>query len=169
MDAATAVLLASSFATAGWIYSARRARHLSRKQHTVNVILQTSFSKEYREISEHLSPIIKQGKVEQFDGNGEKDFRWLANHLEFIAAGIRNGDLDEKLVRDCFRTQIVVLFDRCSCYIYTLRNSRSRQSIYEHLEWLQRRWETKPPKWWQKLFENIINRPFPSSRADPHH
>jgi hypothetical protein len=156
MDATTAVLLASSFATVGWFYTARRTRRLSTKQHTVNVILQTSFSKEFREISERLSPIIKQGKVEKFDANGEKDFRWLANHLEFIAAGVRNGDLDEELVRDCFRTQVVVFFDRCSSYIYTLRNSH-------------RRWETKPPKWWQKLIEYIINRPFQSTRVNPHH
>ncbi|MGO8839599.1 MAG: DUF4760 domain-containing protein [Methyloceanibacter sp.] len=85
-----------------------------------------------------------------------------------MAAGLRNGDFDENLVRDSERGTILSLVNACEKLIWKLRDERKRQSIYEHLEWLRRRWETKPPSWWQRLIEWCISRPLPGRKYDPH-
>ncbi len=69
--------------------------------------------------------------------------RRVLNHYEFIAAGLRNGDFDEPLVKDTERSTIVNLYSGSKKYIWTLRNDRNRMSLYEHLEWLHARWDRR--------------------------
>ena len=88
---------------------------------------------------------------------------WL-NHYEFIAAGIRNGDLDETLIRDSERGTILTIYECAVDYIDSLRNTRRRRAIYEHLEWLHRRWESHPPGIMRRLAEYCRGRPFKGRR-----
>src|SRR6202022_1245173 len=43
-----AVLVAAALATIGGVWTARRARNIARKQHTINVILQGLYNSDYR-------------------------------------------------------------------------------------------------------------------------
>jgi hypothetical protein len=95
-------------------------------------------------------------------------FRQVANHYEFISAGLRNGDFDERMVRDSERSSIVALFAKSEQYIRRLRDSRARGAIYEHLEWLHDRWERKRPSLIQRSIEWCIGRPLPGKRANTH-
>ena len=81
---------------------------------------------------------------------------------------MRNGDFDERLVRDSQRSAILVLFETAKSMIWTLRNDRSRMSLYEHLEWLHRRWQARPPRRRQIIWEALLGRPFSGSRHNPH-
>jgi hypothetical protein len=58
MDSPTAILIGAGLATCGWLYGARRARTLPRKQHTVNVMLQAAFNQSYREAEKTLREAI---------------------------------------------------------------------------------------------------------------
>ena len=172
-DTAIAALVGASLATTGWLYTARRARSLSRKQHTVNVMLQASFDADFREASSKIRPYLKAGNCPDDDLTKENDevreaFRRVLNHYEFVAAGLRNGDFDENLVRDSERGAILLLFRACKQLIYKIRDDRSRLSIYEHLEWLNRRWDEKPPGRIQRCFEFVAGRPIPGRRHNPH-
>jgi hypothetical protein len=168
MDSATAVLIGSALATTGWVYTSRRACMLSRKQHTINVLLQAGgFNKEFNVFAGRLASNVREKRGLTFEENADQvAFRTVANYYEFIA-GIRGGEFDENLIRDCLRAPIVQLFTYSSDFIWKLRDNRSRQTIYEHFEWLYLRWEKNPPPLRQKILEYVLNRPLPSRRAKP--
>lgn len=169
MDSSTAVLIASALATTGWLYTARRARTLSKKQHTINAILQSNFNDRFLNSRAEISPHLRAGKCPEDlltggDENMVRSFRNILNHYEFLSAGIRNGDFDERLVKDSERGTFIALFSCCESYIWKLRNSRKRQTIYEHLEWIHDRWETRPPGMITRAIEWMIGRPFYGGR-----
>jgi hypothetical protein len=170
MEATTAVLIGSGFATLGWLYTARRARVLAKKQHTINVMLQTSLNDRFLEAKTKIAPSLRQltcpeDVINRKDEELRSHFRLILNHYEFIAAGLRNGDLHERLVRDSERSTIVMLFKSCKKYIWACRDDRSRMSMYEHLEWLYIRWEERPPNLVRRVLEAVALRPFPGRRA----
>lgn len=169
MATETAILIGAALATLGWLHTGRRQRLLARKQHTINIMLQASFNKEFREALAEIAPYIKEGKCpDLFEDQNEslrKSMKMALNHYEFVAAGIRGGDIDEKLLKDSERGTIVTLSKTCEKFIYGLRSSRHRQSVYEHLEWLQARWEGPPTRGWQRIIETFRARPFEGERA----
>ena len=166
MDPAIAVLVSAGLATTGWLYTARRARMLSRKQHTVNVMLQASFNKDFQDCISHIRPfILERNLSSSLDDPVLQDaIRRVLNHYEFIAAGLRNGDFDEQLVLDSQRALILQLWNGSAEYIWALRNSRDRMSLYEHLEWLTARWDDAQPRPFKKLGEQIAGRPWQGAR-----
>lgn len=164
MSTENAILIAAVLATLGWLYTGRRARNLARKQHSMNLLLQASFNNDMRNALHELSPHLRACKIpnveSEQDENILKKLRFLLNHYEFVAAGIRNGDLDEELIRDSERGTILTLFECSKDYIESLRNTRRRRAIYEHLEWLHKRWETHPPNPVVRFAERCRGRPF---------
>lgn len=166
----TAVLIGAGLATCGWLYTARRQRSLSRKQHTINVMLQASLNKEMRDALGAVAPMLRLRQcAPDLPTNEERADLWkavrlLLNHYEFVAAGLRNGDFYERLVKDSERGTIIAIAATCEQLIFQLRDTRARQSTYEHLEWLRTRWEKKPPGWLQRALEWAIGRPLPARR-----
>jgi hypothetical protein len=166
METSTAGLIAAGLATCGWLYAARRARTLSRKQHTITVLLQANFNQDFQS---HIKTIraflIAQNLPANLDDQEDVHLaaRRLLNHYEFIAAGLRNGDFDERLVMDSERSAILRLYQACKPYIWSLRTDRNRMSIYEHLEWLHVRW-TKEVGIFQRFCEWAMQRPFAGKR-----
>ena len=172
MDTSTAALVGAALATCGWLYTARRARTLSRKQHTVTVMLQASLNKEFRDALLVISDAMKNGACPDLEADENKELRFsmrfVTNHYEFVAAGLRNGDFDERLVRDSERGVIVQMFKFFEGHIYSLRKSRDRMTIYENLEWLNVRWTKKVPNKLQKTIEWVRQQPFGGTRVNPH-
>ncbi len=165
MQTTTAILVGAFAATIGWLYTARRARMLSRKQHTITVILNSSSNERFISQRDKIAPHLKNGQCPTLWLNNNNAhlrdaLREVLNQYEFVAAGLRNGDFDEKLLKDSQRATFVRLFERCAKYIWRLRDDRSRMTIYEHLEWLHQRWEKAPPGRVQSLVEFLRGRPF---------
>jgi len=161
----TAILIGAGLATTGWLYAARRARTLAKKQHTINVILQANFNEKFLHSRAAIAPHMKLGKCpdDVLDGTNEElkgHFRDILNHYEFVSAGLRNGDFDEKLIKDSEKSTYVNLYACTEKYIWSLRDNRNRMSIYEHLEWVHRRWGTNPPNLPSRSVEWIRGRPF---------
>lgn len=164
MSPSIAILIGAALATTGWLYTARRARTLSKKQHTINLMIQASFNKEFLEARNALAPYLKDCCFPEDVIKGENDelkarFRAILNHYEFVSAGIRNGDLDERLLKDSERSSCTMLYKCCENYIWNLRDSRDRLTLYEHLEWLYERWEKSPPGWFQLSWEKVFDAP----------
>jgi hypothetical protein len=172
MESETVALIGIGFATTGWIYNSRRARQIARKQHTINIILQATFNSDFRKsvrlISHHLKDRYCPPNVLESDDIEIRDaYRFILNHYEFLAAGIRNGDLDEQLIIDNERGTILVIYKTCEAMIFSVRNSRERVSLYEHMEWLQKRWlKARSPI--AKAVELVIARPLAGARHNPH-
>lgn len=168
-----AILTGAISATIGWLYTNRRNRALSRKQHTINVMIQAQFNADFRAARNLISPMVRENRcLDRLDVDEPEGFRdaikFLLNHYEFISSGLRNGDFDEQIVKDCERGSVVKLWECCEQGIYGLRTTRARDTIYEHLQWLHKRWEKKPPGFWQRGWERIILRPVPGRKIDPH-
>lgn len=170
MASETAILIGAGLATLGWLYTGRRSRTLAKKQHTFNTLLMAAFNENFQGYLKAAAPHLKKRQAPDFQQVNQEDnyiaFRSLLNHYEFIAAAVRNGDVDEQLLKDSEKTSIIALFQTCHDHIYGLRNSRQRQSAYEHLEWLYDRWTEKPPGWFTRKLEWIIGRPIQGSRND---
>jgi hypothetical protein len=83
----------------------------------------------------------------------------LLNHFEFLAAGLRNGDISEQLLKDSERSTFVGLVEASEAFIHKVRDRRQRRSVFEHIEWLYDRWHASPPTWWQSVVEAAIDRP----------
>lgn len=171
MQPGIAILVAAVLATVGWMFTARRNRTIARKHHTFNVLLTMSFNDVFIEAYETLAPAIKNKKLpKSLDGRSNNDLRnatkIILNHYEFLAAGVRNGDLDEKLLKDSERSMVVHLYEGCGEFIYAVRDNRKRQTINEHLEWLAMRWENNPPNWFQCCLEAFLGRPIQGNRAN---
>ncbi len=161
----TAILIGVVLATLGWLYTARRLRTVMRKQHTFDALLQCTLAKEYQDAINAVRDHIRAGKFPDLEIAENRDLRlhvrFLLNHYEFLAAGIRNGDISEKLLKDSERGTILRLFETAesSSFIAAVRDERKRRTIFEHIEWLYERWHEKPPSWWQRLIEIVYARP----------
>ncbi len=160
-----AILTGAALASIGWIYTARRARTLSKKQHTINVILSANFNNDFLKKREKIAHYVKDKTCPKEIINGQDPdlkavFRDILNHYEFVSAGLRNGDFDEKLIKDSEKSTYISLFECCEDYIWSLRDNRHRMSIYEHLEWLHNRWQVKPPNRFIQICEAIRGKPF---------
>jgi Domain of unknown function (DUF4760) len=162
MDSSVAILVAAGFATAGWLYTARRARSLSRKHHTINVLLTANLNEEFQKCRALVGTNLRAGEIKTplNDQALSVAVRRLLNHYEFVAACIRNGDFDERLVKDTEKSAILALYVGCKDYIWSLRNDRHRMSLYEHLEWLHVRWSDPRRRQIKRFCERVMQRPF---------
>jgi Domain of unknown function (DUF4760) len=159
----TAALVGVAMATLGWLYTCRRNLRLSRKQHTFTALLNTSFAPMYHENMDKIRVPINTRTMPDLDASENAQQRralqFILNYYEFIAAGVRNGDISERLLRDSERGTIVKLFEVSQGYIGSIKTARDRQAVYEHIEWLYKRWHESPPGWWQRVVEWAIQRP----------
>ena len=141
---------------------------MGRKQHTFNVLIAAAFNKDFRDALHALAPHIRAKAFPDLDDPQNIElalhFRLVINHYEFIAAGIRNGDIDEVLVRDSERGTVLSIYEAAVPRIEVLRGARRRRSLCEHLEWLHRRWEARPPGKAHRLCEWARGRPFQGQR-----
>lgn len=137
------VLLAAT----GWITSAIVTIRNSVKQHTINTLLQTRLSATYQENAADARTGIKGHTPEnpaplaKIKGTPETQsaVEYLLNYIEFMAVGIRHGDLHEAVLKDSMRG-IVTRFTAISEeYIVDVRKV-SGPRTFQHLLWLRKRW-----------------------------
>ena len=146
--------------TLGWVYTNRQNRAMSRKQHTFNALLHASFAEGFQNNLAKVTPYLR-GK-EKHGGelpDGSDAIGFMLDHYEFLSAGVRNGDIDEKLLRDGDRGIVVKLYEAFQKRIYASRDRPGREAVYEHLEWLYDRWKRNPPGKVQYFCEWCRGRP----------
>ena len=154
-----AIFIGAGTATIGWVYTARRARTLSRKQHTFNALLQMSMTKEFEDKTAKIRPYVRDNAVPANDHNLNDDVMWLLNYYEFLAAGIRNGDIDEQLLYDSEYGFILAFYEASTDYREGIRKKRQLQDIYAHLDWLYSQWKSNRPNSLQQFVEFVWGRP----------
>lgn len=119
-----------------------------RKQHTVTVLLQsrmsTAFNDRYKAmvkiypITPTITPVQKgdwddSSKVEAIEA-----VKYFLNYYEFIASGVRTGDLDEEYLHMSLSTIVPNLFKLADAYVEHCRAIDT--TVYENLVWLRGRW-----------------------------
>ncbi|MGK8774949.1 DUF4760 domain-containing protein [Burkholderia cenocepacia] len=153
-----------SGAVLGWMVTALVSLHNSIKQHTINTLLQSRLSATYQGLVPVLDatyPTTNEGRTEVKPGDwlsddkGVKDslaaYRYFLNYYEFLAVGIKAGDLHAELLRQSMRGIVCVNVRAARAYISHLRQPEIR--VYANLlelyeQWLQpTRWE-RFVEWW---------------------
>jgi uncharacterized membrane protein (DUF485 family) len=150
------VLLGVIAAVAGWIISAIVTMRNSIRQHTVTTLLSSRLSETYMSQTRlvnarYFSP---SGGLYQLTAAEVKSaapeaqlaaVRYLLNYFEFIAVGIRYGDLDEKLLKNTLRGILCGVYEAAGPLVTQRRQAPAGSSVgrsrtFEHLEWLYARW-----------------------------
>ncbi len=72
--------------------------------------------------------------------------KYVLNYFEFVAIGIRQGDLDEKTLKMSLRGIVATTTNVADIYIKYARgeltetDGQGSAHAYEHLLWLRKRW-----------------------------
>lgn len=139
-------------AVLGWMVSSWVTIRNSIKQHTINTLLQSRLSAHYMGHVDVLNQLFEYFRHKNLDEADIKTDTFLAkkssviyvlNYLEFIAVGVRHGDLHEILLRSTIRRIVVRNYEFFSAYITDRRASDQR--VYEHLTALYIRWKDPSP------------------------
>lgn len=165
-----AVLSAAGFATLGWLVTALNQRALSRKQHTLNLLMQMRHSDLYRTQVKTITDTAPAGlalTTRQFEilkspstiaTDGERAFfravTYVLNYYEFVCAAVCVGDLDAELIRRTIRPHIVTCHDK---FAAPFEPAESR--TYEHLKRVADDWRTSA--------EAGARKEWKAPRADP--
>lgn len=142
--AATGVMAA----VCGWLIAGIITLRNSIKQHTINTLLQSRLSATYMGYADKLSqhymaydarrasnPALRENPTDSADIMA---LRYILNYFEFVAVGIKRGDLDEGTLRDSLRS---ILRKNVTMSMGWIGKERaSNQNLYTHLLWLFDRW-----------------------------
>lgn len=156
--------IAATVATIGWILQRQSSFELSRKQHTLNVLVQMRQSEIFNQHKLHIfseypgSQFIAKDDAKKIysEKNNALNYRinssgrfslplsdsilFVCNYYEFISAGIRQGDLDEELMKKTLRKIIGNSYRKFFHFISSLQE-RDKKNLptnktFEHLTWL---------------------------------
>lgn len=142
--AATGVMAA----VCGWLIAGILTLRNSVKQHTINTLLQSRLSATYMGYADKLSlhymsydarksanPALRESPTDAVDILA---LRYILNYFEFIAVGIKRGDLDEWTLRDSLRS---ILRKNVTMSMDWIAKERvTNPNLYKHLLWLFSRW-----------------------------
>ncbi|MDX6038473.1 DUF4760 domain-containing protein, partial [Acinetobacter baumannii] len=82
--------------------------------------------------------ILEKEHFENLDQKYKDAIHYLLNYLEFVATGIRFGDLDETLMRNMMKTIINTNF---TFFEEVIKDKQVKApTVYEHLTVLHKRW-----------------------------
>lgn len=134
------------FAVSGWLVNAIVTIRNSVKQHTINTLLQSRLSKTYMDEGDKARTALKPFSPDKIapaafiKNHSEKNsVDYVLNYIEFIAVGMRHGDLHEGVLKDSMRSIVLSFTGICSLYIEELR-ARPNSRTFENLIWLRKRW-----------------------------
>lgn len=135
---AVAGFCAISVAAIGWGVSGWIAHRNNRSRYTLDVVAaryaQTAFTDALRGFNEVFKGVaINEATVAALanDPDPEKrkavqGLRYLVNYFEFIAVGVLEGEIDEKIVAKTLRGNLIYIYDRCATYIIDLQRTNPR-------------------------------------------
>ena len=134
------VFLGSVLLTLGWIVTNEVAIQNSRRQHTINTIVQMIHSAQVIQDKQTIKASLPRHDsilttdIVKFDDENNLLLQAVdreLNFLEFIAASIEAGDMDERLTRKCLRTVVLDAVYQYQPYITYWRSGKP--TLWEHL------------------------------------
>lgn len=141
-------ILGPVFVTVGWMLTNEIAIGNSRRQHTISLIVQHAFDPKRLENRGVIKSRLVTYKTRLDnsicpDFGDERDELLVAidielNFYEFLAIGIRNGDLDHNMTRRALRSQFLAFHEQCAEYIAFWQ--KRHPSTWCELSLLYKRW-----------------------------
>ncbi|GAA5631047.1 hypothetical protein Acal02_01666 [Acinetobacter calcoaceticus] len=145
------ILLGTVVAILGWLFPTRANSVAATRSHTIHTLMDSRLSEVYNQkvaLSTEVyvtarnqygdTYVLKKEHFDKLDQKYKDAIHYLLNYLEFVAAGIRFGDLDEILMRNMMKNIINTNF---TFFEEIIKDKQARTStVYEHLTALQKRW-----------------------------
>jgi hypothetical protein len=138
----------------GWLTREFFALRALRKQHTVTVLLQsrlsTAFNEKYKimlakyPVTKGITPVAANDWDDAAKIDAIEAVKYFLNYYEFIAIGIRTGDLDEDFLFLSLGGIVPNLWKLGENYIEFARKKHG--SVFENLEWLKNKWRARAEK-----------------------
>ena len=149
--------VAATLATLGWILQRQLSVNMSRKQHTLNVLTQMRQSELFSTHKHNIFKTYPSSQVipkEDIAGIKEackdpaayitqegkpvyplgESVKYVCNYYEFLASALREGDLDEALLKSSIESHFRAVFEN---FIHFIFDGRSNQATaYDNLVWL---------------------------------
>jgi hypothetical protein len=139
---------AAAFTLTGWLTREFFALRAMRKQHTVTVLLQsrmsTAFNDRYKALTKiyPVTPAVTPVSLGDWNDPAKVEaieaLKYFLNYYEFIAIGVRTGDLDEDYLHLSLSGIVPGLCNMGDAYIQFCRTTD--QNTYKNLLWLKDRW-----------------------------
>ncbi|KJE36651.1 hypothetical protein UF64_02935 [Thalassospira sp. HJ] len=168
--------ITASLATIGWLSQRQVALEISRKQHTLNVLTQMRHSEIFNKHRinifsryPHTHQIPDQDVSQIMDERLNKDnysigddcdkikfplaesIIYVCNYYEFLASAIKEGDLDDALMRETLEDVFKSTYNKLSRIICTYRDSDNE--AFENYYWLvEEHWNKKKKKNFLSVF-----------------
>ncbi len=170
------VLTAAFLAAAGWMITSLVTLRNSVKQHTINTLLTSRLSATYMDNLKAVqaSFMYRGGALMPLTAEEVKNpppsvdlisLGYLLNYFEFIAVGIRHGDLHERVMKSSMRGNVCTIYCIAEELIKSRRNEVKRPNaarVYEHLCWLHERWKDDdqlPPRIKRPAVQSVSPQP----------
>lgn len=135
-------------AICGWLIAGIINLRNSIRQHTISTLLQSRLSATYMKYADDLSrhytdydvrrrsnPALKEMAT---DGVDILALRYILNYFEFIAIGVKRGDLDDDMLRDSLRSILKKNVSMSRPWIKATQIDSP--NTYKNLLWLHDRW-----------------------------
>jgi hypothetical protein len=150
---ATGVIIGAGAAIVGWLFTTRAQCINSNKSHAFQILMESRFSDEYSKnlvlttklykdtkIAENVrDPVLSWEKYENLTYEQQDSINYMLNFFEFIAVGIRCGDLDEKLLHSSLKGIINTNYEFYRIIIET--KQKDHQLALSNLVHLVQRWK----------------------------
>ena len=148
------LLLGTLAAILGWLFSTRSQVLNNRRNHSMQLLIESRLSDRYMGYVNAVSNISSEFKKlnpnhcalvqEYFNAlsiEQKNSILYMLNYCEFVSVGIRFGDLDEQLMFNTFGSMLKTNYE-FSQQIIELKQ-REKSSHFEHVTQLYKRWYEK--------------------------
>lgn len=144
-------LLGTLAVVLGWLFNTRAQYMSSKRSHSIQTLMSSRLSEAYANHSNYANKVytnlkkkhgdsytLTVGDFESLEQLEKNAIIYQLNYFEFIAVGIRYGDLDELLIKNTLKTIINTNYTFFGQIIKSKQEASS--SVYEHLTALNNRW-----------------------------
>lgn len=141
------ILLGILGAVYGWLFTTKSQYINSRKNHSIQTLMSSRLSTSYVEKFDLLNKIfIKHQNIaltydqyNELNADEKMAIMYALNYYEYVSVGIRFGDLDENLIKNTLKSNILNTYTFLENVI--LHKSENTSSCLEHLKELRIRWK----------------------------
>jgi hypothetical protein len=163
--APTIAITIGYLATVGWIYTNYMNMRNAQRAHTMNVLMQIrtntvlnehrlNYLKRYPRagLTDADLPALKQEQLDPKSYNITSSnrampvldsIRYMANLYEFISVGMKQGDLDESIIRMSLRAIMIGFYDQVEPWIKDVRSGQHIPTAYEHYTYYVERFKKR--------------------------
>ncbi|WP_179998746.1 DUF4760 domain-containing protein [Acinetobacter sp. YH12239] len=141
------ILLGILGAVYGWLFTTKSQYINSRKNHSIQTLMSSRLSTSYVEKFDLLNEILLEQKhvplsyetFENLSPEQKMAVMYALNYYEYVAVGIRFGDLDEHLIKNTLLSNILGTYT----FLENVINYKSQNAptCLEHLKALRVRWK----------------------------